>query len=631
MGKFLGKYIKLRHAFSALTFFICSLGYSQNNALRIDSLAIRVRLSKKPDSHALIPYISPYKDRNTIFLDSLRSKASKNRITRKLFDFVIVAHGGPSKRNFEGESESAYIGYSGKKIRKIDVTRLSVFGSDIENPSMYKGSKAQNLLNRTHVNTLDAVIRNNLLFGTGDTISPIVLSENERLLRDLSFIDDARINVIPVSQNEADIQIITKDVYSLGGDYSPSGLTSGTVSVFDNNLFGLGHEFGFEVPFDPGKPDSPGIGLHYTVDNVAKSFINLKVFYYDALGEESYGVNLNRKFISSTTKYAGGISGQHTYKFIDFDTLTDRQPFKYDLQDFWLARSFLLDPATVTRFIIAGRYMNNNVIDRPFILPDSYHSLQKYRMFMTSLAFSRQRYYKSNLVYGYGRTEDVPYGSLVKVTAGREINEFKTRSYAGSEISFGKSLRKVGYVYLSTGFGAYINNNKTEQGIVYSRVRYFSNLLPLGRNMIRNFVRIDFTRGFDRNLDEYLKYYEDNGFSGFRNDSIRGRQRISLGLESILFSPMNLYGFRFAFFGFADFSALSGTNQTVTKGTSLSGIGLGIRVRNDNLIFNTFQLRLGFFPNPPSYSRINYVTASGESPLRMDDFETGPPAAIPYR
>ena len=133
--------------------------------------------------------------------------------------------------------------------------------------------------------------------------------------------------------------------------------------------------------------------------------------------------------------------------------------------------------------------------------------------------------------------------------------------------------------------------------------------------MIRNFVYIDYTRGFDRYTDEFLVFNKDNGFSGFKNDSVSGTQRLSVSLESVLFSPVNLYGFRFAFFGFTDFSFLSGTNQIIGNGNALAGIGLGIRIRNDNLVFNTFQIRFGFFPNPPLYSRINNLTVSGEQLL----------------
>ena len=45
-------------------------------------------------------------------------------------------------------------------------------------------------------------------------------------------------------------------------------------------------------------PDSPGFGLKYNFINIAKSFIDLNVFYFDGLGEKTYSFNLNRKLVA---------------------------------------------------------------------------------------------------------------------------------------------------------------------------------------------------------------------------------------------------------------------------------------------------------------------------------------------
>lgn len=617
-----------------LVFFliICHAVNAQNNIIipvKCPDLN-NLRITGIDDEHIIIRHRGLVTDRDQALYDSIKLKVSKNKLTSKLYDFVVTSPPKAVPVEKDSRSEAVYSEFSGRKIRNIEINRLRVFGSNINDPDYYNPNSSQKFLNKTHANTIEYIIRNNLLFSPGDTLSPIQLSENEKLLRDLSFIEDARIKVIPLNGNEVDVVVITKDIYSLGGDFEPSGLKKGKVSLFENNIFGLGHELGIKVPFDSREPDSPGFGVYYTIDNIGKSFTNLKLFFNNDLGEDSYGIALNRNFISSETKYAGGIALQHIYRTKAIDTLKLTEPLRYNLQDYWLGRSFLLDPETVSRLFISARYTDNHVFQRPEIQPDSYHSLQRYRMFLGSVALSRQRYYRANLIYEYGRTEDIPYGILARVILGRELNEFKRRNYAASELSFAKLLPRMGYFYTSAGLGGYMNP-ETEQGIIYARMKYFTNLIPLAGSMIRNFVSVDYTRGFDRNTDEYLSYAEDNGFSGFRNDSIKGGQRITLNLETVFFSPFRIYGFRFAFFGFADFSSISGANQILAHGNSLSGIGLGIRVRNNNLVFRTFQLRIGFFPNPPEYSRINYVTLSGQQPARFNNFEAGPPSLIPYR
>jgi hypothetical protein len=637
-----------RTLISVALLFFCNPAYPQNRSendtiIRISpGTFIQIRdsisffsndtLLRLPSS--LIPNNIYRKDKNLVFFDSLKVKASKNTLTQKLYDLFIVSPDTINKKQITGTSDANYISHSGKKIRKIDIQRLDVFGANINNPAATNPKKIENILNKTHLNTNESIIRKNLLFSIGDTISPLTLSDNERIIRQLSYIDDARIIVVPVSADEADIVVLTKDVYSLGGSYSYEGLKKGSVSLFEKNIFGMGHEFGLEMPFDAEAPDSPGFGVHYLVDNIGKSFLNLNLFYLDGMEEKTYGFNLSRKLVSSTTNYAGGISVMQMYTTEDLDTLPVPEPFKYNFQDYWLARSFLINKESVSRIIIGARYTFNNVFDRPFILPDSYYYLQKNKIYLGSAAFSIQKYYKTNLIYGYGRTEDIPYGGLFRVTFGREYNEFhdfRKRTYLGAEIALGRSSKAFGYFYTSAGLATFLNGNQTEQGLLSLDIKYFSNLLTMGNFRIRNFVYMDYTRGFDRYTNEFLVFDNDNGFSGFKNDSVNGSQRLSVSLESVLFSPVNLYGFRFAFFGFTDFSFLSGTNEIIGKGNTLSGIGLGIRIRNDNLVFNTFQVRFGFFPNPPSFSKINHIIVSGEQLLRPNNFDSGPPSIIPYR
>jgi hypothetical protein len=625
--------------------FLCSTAYPQETIKRdslykifgkipvldIENIKLSLSGSDISSPFELIQLTGSENKKTLIFLDSLKSKASKTLITKKLYDFVIISHGPESTKQINGLSDISFIDYSGLKIRKIEIKRLNVFGSNINTPDFYDPNKTERFLNKTHFNTNENIIRKNLLFHEGDTVSPLTLSDNERFIRQLPYIDDARILVVPVSDTEADIIVITKDIYSLGAKVSFSGFDKGSLSLFDKNIFGMGHEFGIEVPYDSKYTDSPGFGVNYVINNISKTFLNLDAYFNDGLGEKTYGFDLTRKLMSASTKYAGNISVREMFTSDDLDSLPKPAPVKYNLQDYWLLRSFLIDAKSVTRLILGARYTNNNVFNHPYILPESYHYLQQYKIFLGSVSFSVQKFYKANLIYGYGRTEDIPYGGSFNMTAGREINEFKKRYYLGTSVSMGGSVKSLGYFYGSAGFGTYFNEGQTEQGMLALRTNFISNLTYLGRYRIRNFLNVDYTRGFDRYSDEYLVFNQENGFSGFRNDSTGNSQRLSFNVESVLFSPVNFYGFKFALFVFADAGFLFGTNEFVGNGDFLSAIGLGIRIRNDNLVFNTFQIRLGFFPNLPEYSSINRLIISGEQLLRPSNFEPGQPSVMPFR
>jgi len=585
--------------------------------------------NKAPDN--ILPARISFGSKNALFYDSLEIKASKYLITKRLYDLIVVSNPSSTQKLVSLSSQSDFSAYTGKIIRHITINRLDVFGTNINNPLAFNPSKIEVFLNKTHLNTNEFIIKNHLLFSPGDTVSPLILSDNERHLRELPFVDESRIIVIPVSDEIVDILVLTKDVYSLGASVSFRSVNNGTISIFDKNLLGLGHELRLSMPYNSGLPDSPGFGVEYRINNIRRSFIGLELFFLDGLGKKTFGFNMSRNLISSTTKYAGGISVREMFTTEDLDTLAVPEPLKYNLQDYWISRSFLLNRESVTRLILGARYTNNNVFDHPLILPDSYHHLQQYKMFLGSVSFSMQKYYKTNLIYGYGRTEDIPYGGLITFTAGREINEFRNRIYTGLYGATGHSIRPVGYFYTYAGVSTYINDGHTQQGLFKVGTTWFSNLFYIGSFRVRNFIMADYTRGFDRNTNELLSYTRDNGFEGFRNDSVGGRQRLSLSLESVFFSPGNPFGFRFAFFAFGDLSYLFGTNQFVAQGDVLSSIGIGVRIRNDNLVFNTFQIRLGFYPNLPAYSRASYLTVSGEQLLRPDDFDPGAPTVLPYR
>ena len=593
------------------------------------SLFLNDTILRLPSS--VVPSNNTGHGKDLLYFDSLKQKASKKTLTKKLYDLVVIAPPVTQSKKISGPSDETYTNYAGKKIREIKIIRLNVFGTNINNPASVVSNKTNALLNDTHVNTNERIIRKNLLFSAGDTISPLTLSDNERILRDLPFINDARIMVVPVSDSEADIIVITKDVYSLGAQYDYGGFKKGMLSVFEKNILGTGHEFGIKIPFNSEKPNSPGIGGNYTANNLWKSFINFNVDYLNGLGESSYGLSLDRKFVSAATKYAGGILVQQIYTTTKIDTMTIPAPLKYNLQDYWFARSFLVNRESVARIIIGARYLNNNVFRKPDIQPKSYYSLQRYQLYLASASLSVQKFYKTSLIYGYGRTEDLPYGGLVTITAGREFNEFRDRTYLATAVSTGKAIPDLGYFYASLSAASFFTETQREQGIFYAHFNYFTNLLPLGRFRSRNFITIDYSKGFSRYSDEYLKFIETNGFTGFKNDSINGTRRLTVSLESVLFSPANYHGFRFAFFGFSDIGWLSDSNQAYGRGFTLISLGLGLRIRNDNLLFNTLQIRLAFFPNPPVYSRINNLTISGEQLLKPDNFDAGKPLVIPFR
>jgi hypothetical protein len=571
------------------------------------------------------------KTSTTVFYDSLKAKASRSKITKGLYDLVIVSPPGQSIGHNPQRGTSAFESYNGSIIREITFERLSPFGRTIDESETDSPGDMGGLLNKTHIVTREYIIKNYLLFESGDSLSSFLLSESERILRKLSFIDDARIIVIPVGEQLIDIHIVTKDVYSIGLTASLDGIIAGRAEIFERNLFGFGHEVVVSFPYNYDRYNAPGFGISYRANNLSRSLIDATLSYFNAFGKEYYDATFSREFLTASTKYAGGLSIRETYTTEDLDTLQIPEPLEYNNFDVWAGRSFAVSSDGLTRMVFSGRYINNNVYKRPEITSTSYRSLQKYKLYLASVALSTQEFYKTSYVFNYRRSEDFAYGALIQFTTGLENNEFKNRNYYAMEASYGDFNRNIGYLYGRLQLSTFMCEGSYEQSLMKMELKYISNLMVTRRSKNRFFANINYTKGFNRYEDEFLRVNEKYGIRGFDNDSIRTNERISLNLEAVNFSPINLLGFKFIFFGFSDMVFARKNETLFSLNKMISEIGLGLRIRNDNLIFNTIQLRISYFPTFPDWSELQYFNIAGEKLLRPPEFSPGAPAIYPYR
>ncbi|MFN2314280.1 MAG: hypothetical protein ABR531_07460, partial [Bacteroidales bacterium] len=58
--------------------------------------------------------------------------------------------------------------------------------------------------------------------------------------------------------------------------------------------------------------------------------------------------------------------------------------------------------------------------------------------------------------------------------------------------------------------------------------------------------------------------------------------------------------------------------------------GAGIRIRNDQLVMNTLQIRFAWYPNAPPYSQKSWIAADGIFRLKPPDFLPDPPGVTPF-
>lgn len=97
--------------------------------------------------------------------------------------------------------------------------------------------------NALHIRTRPSVIRDALLFKSGDRVRVRAFDETERALRSTRYLYDVKFTVLAVRDNVADIEVATRDTWTLdpGGSFGRAGGANATrVGVKEYNLLGTG-------------------------------------------------------------------------------------------------------------------------------------------------------------------------------------------------------------------------------------------------------------------------------------------------------------------------------------------------------------------------------------------------------
>jgi outer membrane protein assembly factor BamA len=556
---------------------------------------------------------------------------------RELKNIILISPKPKSdKDTFNVVSYNAqHLAMEGRTITRIRYIGLKPFGTDINavqtdvhSPNLSFLEKAGNAL---HSQTREFVIRNALYFQEGDTIDAMELADSERYLRSLRYISDARITALPTGEGEAEIVVLTQDVFPFSVDAGSNFRSKGNFAISDRNVLGLGFNLQAGMFFNAQREHRFGYEVTANIHNINRSHISLDVIHYDRFNNRKTGIVINRDFYTTSTKYAGNLTAYREQKEINYASPDSSSaylvPIRLQHYDAWAGRSFLLSSSSGTpkNLTVALRVQNIRFLLRPENAQNMYYQFQNRTVYLSAISFFSQSHYKSNMIYNYGRTEDIPHGYLFSLVAGKEYNERYNRPYAGFSADVGHFISSVGYLSESVSYGTFIHNRRTEQGLLDVGLNYFTNLLVTGRLKQRFFANVLFSTQLDNQLDDYLNIDGDLGIPGFRNDSIYGRRRINLSLEHIFFMPRSIYGFRIVCYLFSNMSWLGGYNQYFQKSALYSSFGFGIRIRNNRLIISTLQIQMSFFPHLPKNSKFSYVDISKETVLSPKKFTATAP------
>ncbi len=582
--------------------------------------------------------------RDSIRYTDLKNRFYKHRITKEIYKlFFNDIYNRKKSAEVNTIEANPFLDFEGLEIASVTIKQLNLLGASVYDTTRKSNQFQHFVSNSLHRNTREKTIRKSLLlFREGDRVIPQQLKENERILRLSPVILDARILVTPrADQPElVDVLVLTQDVWSLVPVGSFSGFDNFRVGFNNSNVRGLTHSNAVAVRWR-GADTLQQLGFRaiYTIPYIGRTFISGQAgFIWERDLKQQY-LRFSKPFLSVETRYAGaleaGLTEIQEYKKDPQDPEhTNSYPVRYRYYDLWLGRAFKLrprDPENTSRFITAVRFNNYHFTKRPFVSLDSNMIYWHQRALMFSVGYSNRNYKRDLLIYGFGRTEDVPIGNMLVVTGGTDNSEFGNRGYAGLQFSRGGYLPgNGGYLYGLINTGSYLQSGKMYQGVLNTTANYFTPLMRLGLSQIRQFINIRFTKGYHRDPLEYVNLTDEFGIRGVFSDQLIGTKRLNIGTETVLFTPGSLLGFRGAHFVYADFGLVANHNP-IWKSKLYQSYGIGIRLRNEHLTFNTIELRVGYYPNIPTLSSPWRYKLLGITPLRLPDFDVSAPEIVPFR
>ena len=539
-----------------------------------------------------------------MFYDSLKTKAYRHGLTRFLYKNIVIERQSPEDLDFHYRLLKKY---RGRTISSIQFKPLDVFGPTFQDTARRPESKIGDFGNRLHTTTNPKIIKKNVLIEVGDTLDMTKVLENERIIRSLSFIKDVRFLVMPNDKdtNMVDLTVLTKDVFSFGIGMHFNSIDAGSFEMYNKNIWGIGHEISARVVGNVEKEPYVGFEGTYTISNIDGHFMNITSGYADTYRRKGLFADFEKEFLLTTTRWGGGLAFYRLTKsdhLIDYDKFIVDSTLNYEALDIWSGYTFQINDNSSTgiQLVLSGRFRQMKFFERPDPVIDNRQYYSGSRLFMGSISLSKRNYIRDRLIYSYGITEDIPKGFLHEWVFGFDNNEFKDRWYSHLYFSTGNLIRyRPSYLFASAGVGGFFNSRHMEQGQIEFNYNYISRLFDVGQQKARQFVRLQYLYGLHRFDEETLFLKDDIGIRGFYSHLATGKQRLVMNLETVVFQRRTIAGFNLAFFGFSDSGIIGSAKKTIFKGIYYGGIGGGIRIRNENLVFKTIQIRLAFYPNHP--------------------------------
>jgi len=505
----------------------------------------------------------------------------------------------------------------GKRINSIQIEHRH-FGNTGFDDAAGNADFMTRIANKFHDFTKDNTIRKNLFFHENEYLNPLVIAYNEKWLRDLNYIQDARIVAFPLlnDSNSVDIFIITKDIFPLGGSLQLKNINAYDASASIENIKDMGNAFSVLHNFDINRKEKAGWGFNYVARNMIGSFIDLNI---GANSLENNYANLetsasniyvkgNLPLLSPLSKWTGGFEWGRSQNKNVFPNKWSDSLYNTDLKyerahfDAWIGYQLFNKPWTFSnenyRHFIQYRYLDNQFKNRPneYLLQFD-KNYQNVIANLFSYTLFKQQIIRTQYLYGFGRNEDLPTGKSMTITAGNYQRENEKLPYLGITLESNHLLKNESFNHLIFSTGTSYANKEMVDFKLLVNFEKISKLHYLESGYkYRSILSLSFAETLKNKFNDALLINSIYGIPQLNKERIKGGTRLSANWESIWYNSRSYYGFKQSPFVFANLTYIRTVGDPIANGDIYSSIGAGSRIRNESLVFGTVELKGFYFP-----------------------------------
>lgn len=442
------------------------------------------------------------------------------------------------------------------------------------------------LADRLHVRTRPETVAQQLLFKSGDRVSVRAIAESERLLRGNRYLHDVEIRPVAYRDGVVDIDVITRDAWTLDPGFSVAragGENSSRFYVNEKNLLGRGISVGL---MRSTNVEHSGTQLSFSDKHLFGPWTSLDASIGRFSDGSQWSLGLGRPFYATEARWAAGVSASHSDLV---NTIFDRgervAAYRAQQSTFRLSAGTSAGDAAngpVQRYSAGFDYQGATYAPEPGQVPPD--PLPQDRIVsgpFLGYDVLNENYEKVVNRDQIGRTEYFALGTKAGVQLGRSLTNFGATVdgwIVSLNASRGTHLFQSHSLFASASLAGRLEQSQRQNQLVTASVRYF---IPQRHDAVfAASASVDVYRHPDTTAP--LQLGGDTGLRGYPLNFQSGERRALFTVEQRIYTDWYPYRtVRVAAAVFADAGrAWHGAGEQSAGERVLTDAGIGLRFQN---------------------------------------------------